>query len=143
LGHRRFGVDTDLYEAGLDSLGSVLLLSDLSSALKVSITLDDLMSCSTIEKLEALCLSSGETSKVDYSVRPVYTITNLQIYLAYVRKGNTTANLPSVFRLHPSVDREKLKQTVEERFEIHPGLNAGIWMGEKAYKNFRDDSRKA
>ena len=143
LGHRRFGVDTDLYEAGLDSLGSVLLLSDLSSALKVSITLDDLMSCSTIEKLEALCLSSGETSKVDYSVRPVYPLTNLQIYFAYVMKGNTTANLPFFFRLDPSVDLEKLKQSVEELFEIHPGLKSGIWMGEKAYQNFRDDSRKA
>lgn len=28
LGHRRFGVDTDLYEAGLDPWECVLLLSD-------------------------------------------------------------------------------------------------------------------
>ena len=29
LGHQRFGIDTDLYTVGLDSLGSVMLLSDL------------------------------------------------------------------------------------------------------------------
>ena len=35
LGHRRFGIDTELYEAGLDSLGSVLLLTDLYQILEV------------------------------------------------------------------------------------------------------------
>ena len=142
LGHRRFGIDTDLYEAGLDSPESGLLLSDLSSSLKVSMTLDDLMSCSSIEKLEAFCLAAGQTSPVDYSLRPVYPLTNLQVYFAYVMKGNTTANLPFFFKLDPAVDLERLKQSAEELFEIHPGLKSGIWMGEKGYANFRDDGRK-
>ena len=142
LGHRRFGIDTDLYQAGLDSMGSVLLISDLSSALKVSMTLDDLMSCSSIEKLEAFCRSAGEASPVDYSLRPVYPLTNLQIYFAYVVRGNTTGNLPFFFKLDPSVDLERLQAAVINLFDVHPGLKSGIWMGEKGYQNFRDDSRK-
>lgn len=43
LGHSRFGIDTDLYSAGLDSLGSVLLLTDLYEKLQLSMTLNDLL----------------------------------------------------------------------------------------------------
>ena len=42
LGHSRFGIDTELYSAGLDSLGSVLLLTDLYEKLQLSMTLNDL-----------------------------------------------------------------------------------------------------
>ena len=33
LGHQDFGTDTDFYRAGLDSMGSVLLLTELSDRL--------------------------------------------------------------------------------------------------------------
>ena len=52
LGHRRFGIDTELYEAGLDSLGSVLLLTDLYQILKISMTLNDLLQHASVLKLE-------------------------------------------------------------------------------------------
>ena len=51
------------------------------------------MSHATVEKLEAYYKETLKEEKVDYSVRPVYPLTNLQIYFAYVMKGNTTANL--------------------------------------------------
>ena len=103
LGHRRFGVDTNLYEAGLDSLGSVMLLSDLASALGMNLTLDELMAHPTVLELEKLQSAASSAPAVDYSPRPVYPLTNLQIYFAYVMKGNTTANLPFLFRLDESV----------------------------------------
>ena len=54
LGHSRFGIDTDLYSAGLDSLGSVLLLTDLYEKLQLSMTLNDLLEHASVLKLEAL-----------------------------------------------------------------------------------------
>ena len=142
LGHRRFGVDTNLYEAGLDSLGSVMLLSDLASALGMNLTLDELMAHPTVLELEKLQSAASSAPAVDYSPRPVYPLTNLQIYFAYVMKGNTTANLPFLFRLDESVDLPRLQGAVKSLFDCHPGLKSIIQMDEGAYKNFRDDSRE-
>ena len=42
-GHQNFGTDMDLYEAGLDSMGSIMLLSSIYDQTKLSMTLDDLV----------------------------------------------------------------------------------------------------
>lgn len=142
LGHQEFGIDTDFYRAGMDSMGSVLLLTDLSDHMDFSITLDDLMAHATVEKLEAYYKEMLKEEKVDYSVRPVYPLTNLQIYFAYVMRGNTTANLPSLIHLDPSVDLTRLKKAVEDLFDVHPGLKSVIQMEEGVYKSFRHDDMR-
>lgn len=139
LGHQDFGIDTDFYRAGMDSMGSVMLLTDLAENMDFSITLDDLMAHATVEKLEEYYKQSLEEEKVDYSVRPVYPLTNLQIYFAYVMRGNTTANLPSLIRLDRSVDLVRLQKAVGDLFDAHPGLKAVIQMDEGMYKSFRHD----
>lgn len=142
LGHRRFGIDTDVYEAGLDSLGSVLLLTDLYNRFGLSVTLNDLMLHPTVEKLEAFFQEQKEGGQVDYTVRDVYPLTNLQLYFAYVMRGNTTANLPFLFRLDRRVNIYRLKTAVEALFDVHPQLKGVIQLSEGVYKNFRYDSRK-
>ena len=67
LGHQDFGIDTDFYRAGMDSMGSVMLLTDLAENMDFSITLDDLMAHATVEKLEEYYKQSLEEEKVDYS----------------------------------------------------------------------------
>ena len=142
LGHRRFGIDTELYEAGLDSLGSVLLLTDLYQILKISMTLDDLLQHASVRKLEMFALDGAGKNQVDYTVRPVYPLTNLQLYFAYVMRGNTTANLPFFYKLDARTDLRRLKFAVEQLFEVHPELKAIIQMAEGRYQIFRDDKRK-
>lgn len=142
LGHSRFGIDTDLYTAGLDSLGSVMLLSDLYDKLKVSMTLSDLMSHASVLKLEAFIGEAANREQVDYSVREIYPLTNLQLYFAYVLRGNTTANLPFFYKLDASVDLSRLKKAVEDTFDVHPELKGVIQLDQGAYKNFRRDDQK-
>lgn len=142
LGHRDFGVDTDFYRAGMDSMGSVMLLTELSDKMDFSITLDDLMAHASVQKLEAYYQEKQQAEKVDYSVRPVYPLTNLQIYFAYVMRGNTTANLPSLIHLDPGVDLQRLKTAVEDLFDVHPGLKSVIQMDDGVYKSFRHDEMR-
>ena len=142
LGHRRFGIDTELYEAGLDSLGSVLLLTDLYQILKVSMTLDDLLQHASVLKLEKFAQEGAGAEQVDYTVRQVYPLTNLQLYFAYVMRGNTTANLPFLYKLDKRTDLRRLKFAAEQLFEVHPELKAIIQMAEGRYQIFRDDKRK-
>lgn len=142
LGHRRFGIDTDIYTAGLDSLGSVMLLTDLYEQLGVSITLNDLASHTTVLALESFIREAKEQEPVDFTVQEIYPLTNLQLYFAYVMRGNTTANLPFLFKLDGSVDLERLRKAVEDVFDIHPGLKAVVQLHEGVFKNFRHDGKR-
>ena len=141
LGHERFGIDTNLYEVGLDSLGSVMLLSDLYEKLKISITLQELSNNATVEKLSDFA-KKMTASKVDYTVRDVYPLTALQSYFGYILKGNTTSNLPMLFKLDKSVDLQRLKNAVEQVFEVHVEMKNVIQPQDGVLKNFRDDNKK-
>jgi len=141
LGHCLFGIDTDIYEAGLDSLGSVMFLTDLYKELGLSMTLKDLMNNKTVLDIEAFYLKAQGSEKTNFEKKDVYPLTNLQLYFAYVMRGNTTANLPFLFKLSPSVDLQRLKTAVEGMFDAHPGLKGVVQLHEGTYKNFRHDER--
>lgn len=142
LGHTNFGIDTDLYACGLDSMGSVMLLTDLHEELGFVISLKELMENPTVLKLEEYYNESSDKPKTDYTKREIYPLTTLQTYFAYVLRGNTTGNLPFLYKLSKKVDLDKLKAAVEGLFEIHPELKATIKLTEKGYVWVRDDERK-
>ena len=52
LGNRDFGIETELYAAGLTSLNSVGLCIRLSEAFGVNVQIRDLRENDTVEKLE-------------------------------------------------------------------------------------------
>ena len=142
LGHRDFGVDTDLFTAGLDSLGCIMLLSSFSEDLKFTLELDEFMALATVEKLANRYLEKSHWDAVDHSVRPVYGMSGVQTLFAYVMRGNTTSNIPFLFKLDPSVDLDRMKRAIEGLFPIHPILNDVVQMfQDKGYANFRDDNR--
>lgn len=125
LGHSNFGTDTSLFEAGLDSLGSVLLLSALYDRLTLTITLQELTEINTVEKLEEY-MKNVKANDVDYSKRDIYPLTSLQMYFGYVMRGHTIANIPFLIKLSDKIDILKLKKAVEKVFDIHPELKALI-----------------
>ncbi len=144
LGHRRFGIDTDLFTCGLDSFASIMLLTALQEKCGFSLTLTELMEHPTVEKLAVFKEEKGGSSGVDYTVRDVYPLTRLQMYFAYVMRGNTTANLPFFFKLDGKVDLDRMEDAIRKLFEIHPILSDVIQAGEDGkFANFRDDKRKA
>lgn len=143
IGHSTFGIRMNLYEVGMDSMGSVMFLSELYKELKFSVTLEELMANPTIELLEKLYWEKNNSDKIDYSKRDVYPLTSLQTYFAYVMRGNTTANLPFLFKLSPTVELRRLKSAVEALFEVHPELKDIIQPDEsgKVLMNYRKDGR--
>ncbi|MBO5388162.1 MAG: non-ribosomal peptide synthetase [Lachnospiraceae bacterium] len=140
LGHKEFGINTDLFDVGLDSLGCIMLLTELNDIISLNLELDELMSNATVEKLETLYIKKNTSKNVDYSIRPVYPLTNVQKFMAYVMRGNTTSNIPFLYKLDDSVDLENLKYAIENLFNIHPILKATIEMHEdKGLALFRHD----
>lgn len=141
IGTEEFGIDDSFYDIGLDSLGSVMLISDLYDELKLSITLDDLMENSSVELLNKYIENKTE-HQVDYTKKEEYPLTNLQMYFAYVMRGNTTANLPFIYRLNKKVDIIRLKEAIEKLFDVHPELKGLIQFNGQMFMNYRNDDKK-
>ena len=142
LAHKNFGIDTDLFACGLDSFASVMLITELQDKCGLSITLTELVKNPTVEKLAILKEEKNVDNGVDYSIREVYPLTKLQMYFAYVMRGNTTSNLPFFFKLDEKIDMERMRDAIYKLFEIHPVLNDVIQPTETGMlANFRDDHR--
>ncbi len=142
LGHKNFGIDTDLFSVGMDSLGCVLTLTAFSENMDFYLELDQMMENATIEKLEKLYTEQALDLGVDFTPREVYPLTKVQKYFAYVIRGNTTGNIPYLFKLSSSIDFRKMKSAIAKLFKIHPILSDVVQMTEQGFANFRDDSRK-
>ena len=142
LGHRNFGTDSDLYTVGLDSFGSIILLTGLQETCGFSMTLTELMENPTVEKIAAKWENTGEKPEVDYSIRDRYPLTRLQMFFAYVMRGNTTANLPFFFRIDKKIDFDRMEDALRKLFDIHPILRDRVEPGDDGKLwNTRDDKR--
>lgn len=141
LGHKDFGIDTDIFNAGMDSLGCILTLSLFAERLNFNMELDEIITNKTVENLEKLYIQKTLEEKVDYAPRPVYPLTKVQQYFAYVIKGNTTSNVPALFELDESINIEKMQDAIKQLFAAHPILNDVIQLTEKGYANLRNDGR--
>ena len=142
LGHRDFGIDTDIFDAGMDSLGCIMTLSTFLDEMNFTVELDEMMTHATVEKLEALYKEKQNAQQIDLSPLPVYPLIDVQTFFAYVMKGNTTSNIPFLFKLHESVDLNKMHSAILKLFDIHPILRNVIQPApEGYYVSLRDDSR--
>ncbi|MBQ3665850.1 MAG: AMP-binding protein [Lachnospiraceae bacterium] len=142
IGNDSFGIDENLFEQGLDSLGSFMLIEDLQSKLDRVISYNELMTENTIEKLERFFLEKDEAPKIDYTPRKEYPLTAMQMYFGYIIRGNTTGNLPFTFKLDDSIDLERLQTAIVEVLDAHPGVKGKIYADGGWLKLFRDDERK-
>lgn len=142
LGHKAFGIDTDIFEVGMDSLGCVNLLTILDEELDFQMELDQILKLRNILLLEEAYRSKKHTDMTDYSKRPVYELNNVQKYFAYLIRGNTTSNIPVLFQLDKSVDVNRLVDAIKGLFAVHPVLHNVVQMFEdKGYANFRNDDK--
>ena len=141
LNRRDFGIDTDLFAIGMDSLGCITLLGSLSDQLDVQVNLDELMGAGTVAKLEQLLLSKQNALEVDYSPRAEYPLSDIQKYLVCSVGDNTTANVPALFQLDSGMDVQRLKAAIRQLFRVHPILNNRLVMADRGYVNSRDDQR--
>ena len=114
IGHSDFGTYTNLYTVGLDSLSSILLLTDLNDKLGASLTLTELMENPTVEQICQKLDEKSHNQSNDYSVRTKYPLTRLQMHFAYVMRGNTTTNLPFFFKLASNISLDKMEDSIKK-----------------------------
>ncbi|SEH21110.1 non-ribosomal peptide synthetase [Selenomonas sp. KH1T6] len=136
LGHKEFGIATDLYETGLSSLGAIRLNVLLSKAFEVPVTTRDLRDNSTVAALETF-LSAREPLE-NYALLPDYPLTKNQegVLVECMENPHTTMyNIPILFKLSPRVEIPRLKTALETALAAHPCLNTVFFADDSG--NFR------
>lgn len=120
-GHKGFGIDTDIFEAGLTSIGSVRLNVELADEFGVPVRIADLSENRTVRALEAFINDSSESE--EYEIYEDYPVTQTQsgIFAECSMDGNSVAyNIPVLFRIRDGVDCEKLAESLKETLNAHP-----------------------
>lgn len=121
IGTDSFGINTDLFSAGLSSIGIVKLNYLLAQAFDVPFKISDFKTNNTIEKIERFINNS--TSHTDYSLQKDYPLTKTQsgiLVEALAHPLSTTYNIPALFKISSKIDIEKLKDAVIQAVDAHP-----------------------
>lgn len=131
VGHQQFGITTDIYDAGLTSVGAIRLNVLLSRAFDIPVKTADLKNNPTIVLLEQFVLQCGGGK--EYEVREFYPLTNAQMGVfadSAANPGSTVYNIPSLFELDDKMDLDRLKQAIVDAVQAHPYLKMQLCTGE-------------
>ncbi|MBQ7061392.1 MAG: amino acid adenylation domain-containing protein, partial [Clostridia bacterium] len=143
IGSRAFGVNTDLFAAGLTSIGAIKLNVLLSKEFGVPVSIGDLKENGTVEALESF-LAGSEASE-QYEVLSDYPLSETQngILVECISKPDSTVyNIPYLFKLSPKVDIDRLKKALEDTINAHPYLKIKLFVDDDGeIRVCRDDPK--
>ena len=142
IGTDNFGITTDIFYAGLTSIGAIKLNVLLSKAFDVAIKINDLKENNTVKRLEKF-LSNSQTAE-KYDILSDYPITQTQngIFVeCAANPGTTIYNIPYLLKLSKNIDINRLKAAVESTINAHPYIKTKLFINEKGdIRALRNDS---
>ncbi len=121
LGHSEFGIDMDLFDAGLTSIGIIRLNVELDKALNISFKVSDIREHSTVESLAEFACSL-ETQE-EYEIFEDYPLSKTQmgIYIECSSNADTvTYNIPLMLKLGKGLDVDRLCNAIKMALNAHP-----------------------
>lgn len=130
-GHDKFGIDTDLEDAGINSLGTLKLNVMLSKKFNKSVKLNDLKENNTVIKLEKFL--SEKEENINYEIAEDYPISQTQkgIFIEWsMNPGSVTYNIPLLLKLSENVDTDRLQLAVESAVNAHPYIKTTLFSDE-------------
>ena len=135
VGHKDFGITTDLADAGLSSIGSIKLNAVLSKIFDVVFTTRDLKEQNTIEKLEEFISKArdGKATGPDLSVQADYPLSKTQegIYVECIAQPNSTVyNIPILLEIDRALDIDKLRSAIVAAVNAHPFIKTRLFIND-------------
>ncbi len=124
VGHDEFGIISDLYDVGLNSIGTVRLIVALDDEYHVPFKTTDIKANPTIKMIEAFIKrNSEETAELPSSEKKEsYPITDTQAGIFTECLANpelVTYNIPLLFRFDDDIDTNRLSEAVRDAFDAH------------------------
>ncbi|MCR4780753.1 MAG: amino acid adenylation domain-containing protein, partial [Ruminiclostridium sp.] len=132
IGHKDFGITTNIYEAGLSSIGAIRLNVLLSKAFDTAVSTRDLKENNTIDKLETF-LTGADNKLPVFEVQSEYGLTKTQegIYVESVaRPDDTIYNIPILLEISDEIDSAKLKTAIVGAVNAHPILKTRLFLND-------------
>ena len=127
VGHESFGIDTDFFEAGLTSVGSIKFLVLLTNEFGAAVAAKTLREYGTARKLEDYLRTAEKTSAPVRRGRYPLTQTQMGIYVECMKHPEAVFyNLPGVFPLGKDTDVEKLRDAVRRVVDAHPSVKCAV-----------------
>ena len=131
IGHAGFGVDTDLYEAGLASLGAIRLTAMMDKQFGIPVSISVIRECHTVRNLESWL--QRNTIRTAYELQADYPLTQTQEGIAVECLSNpetTVYNIPCLIELGKNVDADRLIAALKETVNAHPYLKTRLFADE-------------
>lgn len=131
IGHKEFGITTDITYAGLTSITSIKLNVLLSKTFDVSIRSSDIKDNPTVELLERFLLGAEKIEA--HEKQEVYPMCSTQegVFVdCMANLGTTVYNIPYLFKLSDKIDITRVKKALEKVIDAHPYLKVRLFMDE-------------
>ncbi len=133
IGTTAISIDTDLYLAGLSSIGSIKLCSLLAEKFNITIQMKDLKQNNTIVKLETFVDTAGQNAEFERTILDDYPLTKTQegIFVECISKPESTVyNIPILLKLSDKLDINKLKSAIVSAVSAHPYIKTELFTDE-------------
>jgi amino acid adenylation domain-containing protein/thioester reductase-like protein len=131
IGSDSFGVNTDIYLAGLTSIGALKLNVLLSREFDIAVATKDLKENNTVERLESFIMSCVGDSGESVELFPDYGITKTQegIFVESMAQPQSCIyNIPILLELSDNIDLDRLRSAVKEAVNAHPYIKTRLFM---------------
>lgn len=135
LGHNNFGVDTNLFYAGLTSISTLKFNLALSKAFGKPMKISDVRENNTVRLLEKFLVgavssaSVGAISSTASEKLSRYPLMQNQMGVFVECQMNANSvdyNIPTLFKISEKLDIEKLKSAVVKAVDAHPYIKATL-----------------
>lgn len=137
IGNKNFGIDTDFFEAGINSISLVRLNVLLSKKFNIPLKLSDLKIHNTIEKLKKILVGNNQATNTDVNVDNVttdkYPLSESQsgIFVESVANPSSTIyNIPILLKIDDSINLSNLKTAIEKAIDNHPYIQSILQMND-------------
>ena len=144
VGQEAFGIDTDLGEAGLTSIGSVRLTVVLGEAFSAVVKIKDLKEYNTVRKLAVFLENAARIEK--HTKLADYPLTQTQsgiLVECLSSPGSTMYNIPVLLKLGDEVDLPRLTKAIKAAIDAHPFVKTRLFAAEdgsvRAQRREEDD----
>lgn len=132
IGNDAFGVDTNLYHAGMSSLSAIKIAAQLNHELNVTLSPLAIMRDATVAGVEVLIGQAKPTQvKTARKSRRVYPLSTTQWGIYYdcaKRPDSLIYNIPLGLKLPQKTNIDKLQRALQAVVAVHPTLKAGLIM---------------
>lgn len=128
LGTNNFGIDTDIFAAGLSSIASIKLCSVLADEFDIPVQMRNLKKNPTVRSLEIFVNKSNGVGEDAVTDHPISKTMEGIFAECSSYPGSTFYNIPYLIKISRNIDEEKLVSAIVQAVEAHPYMKTELYV---------------